>query len=119
MRKAFAAVLFLFGAAQYAGYVESQDLGFKNLKVLKPADKGELMRTMATYNKELGIKCEYCHDPNDYAKEYNDKYTRARMMQTMVNEINTKFFNYKDAPKVSCVFCHDGNPRPRALREKK
>lgn len=119
MKKAFLAVLLLSAMLFFFRQVIPQDLGFKNLKVLKPADKAELMRTMAAYNKELGIRCEYCHDPNDYAKEQNDKYTRARMMQTMVNTINTQFFNYKDAPKVSCVFCHDGKPRPRALRGEK
>ncbi|MCI0330260.1 MAG: c-type cytochrome [candidate division Zixibacteria bacterium] len=118
MRKILAAVLFLFGAFFFARYLKSQDLGFKNLKVLKPADKAELMRVMAAYNKELGVKCEYCHDPKDWAKEHNDKFTMARRMQTMVTTINTQFFNYKEAPQVSCVFCHDGKPRPRALRGK-
>lgn len=119
MKKAFLALLLLSATIFFFQQVIPQDLGFKNLKVLKPADKAELMRVMAAYNKELGVKCEYCHDPNDWAKEHNDKYTRARTMQTMVNTINTQFFSYKEAPKVSCVFCHDGKPRPRALRGEK
>jgi hypothetical protein len=107
-----AAVLF------FVSQVVPQNEEFKNLKVLKPAGKAEKMRIMAAYNKELGVKCEYCHDPKDYAKEENEQYHKARMMQTMVNEINAKFFNYKDAPQVSCVFCHGGNPKPKAAAKK-
>jgi len=118
MRKILAVIFFLFGAFFLARYLKSQDLGFKNLKVLKPADKAELMRIMAAYNKELGVKCEYCHEPKDWAKEANDKFLMARRMQSMVTTINTQFFNYKDAPQVSCVFCHGGKPRPTALRGK-
>lgn len=109
---AFASLVF------FASQVIPQNEDFKNLKVLKPANKAEMMRIMAAYNKELGVKCEYCHDPKDYAKEHNEQYQKARTMQTMVNEINTKFFNYKDAPQVSCVFCHGGNPKPKAATKK-
>ncbi len=93
MKKLFVAILILSGTLFFFRYVISQDTGFKNLKVLKPANKAELMRIMAAYNKELGVKCEYCHDPKDYAKEANNKYARARMMQAMVNTINAQFFN--------------------------
>ncbi len=119
MKKALVALLLLSGTLFFIGQVIPQNLGFKNLKVLKPADKAELMRIMAAYNKELGVKCEYCHDPKDWAKEHNDKFTMARRMQSMVNTVNSQFFDYKGAPQVSCIFCHDGKPRPRALREKK
>jgi hypothetical protein len=102
----------------FASQVIPQDEGFKNLKVLKPANKAEMMRIMAAYNKELGVKCEYCHDAKDYAKEENEQYHKARTMQAMVNEINAKFFNYKDAPQVSCVFCHQGNHKPKVAAKK-
>ncbi len=118
MRKLIALAVTLAAIVFFASQVVPQDEGFKNLKVLKPANKAEMMRIMAAYNKELGVKCEYCHDPKDYAKEYNDKYLMARTMQTMVNELNTKYFNYKDAPQVSCVFCHAGNPKPKAAAKK-
>ncbi|MCI0595392.1 MAG: c-type cytochrome [candidate division Zixibacteria bacterium] len=118
MKKALAALLLISGTLFFVGQVIPQDAGFKNLKVLKPVDKSELMRIMAAYNKELGVKCEYCHDPKDWAKEQNDKFTMARRMQAMVNTVNKDFFNYKDAPQISCVFCHGGKPRPAALKGK-
>jgi hypothetical protein len=42
----------------------------------------------------------------------------ARRMQSMVTTVNTQFFDYKDAPQISCVFCHGGKPKPTALRGK-
>jgi len=119
MKKLLVAILLLSGAFFFARQVISQNTGFKNLKVLKPADKAELLRIMAAYNKELGVKCEYCHDPKDWAREANDKFLMARRMQSMVNTVNTRFFDYKDAPQISCVFCHGGKSKPTALREKK
>lgn len=119
MKKSFPIALFAAALIFFASRLISQDLGFKNLKVLKPSSKGELMRTMASYNKELGVKCDFCHNEKDYAIEANDKFTAARKMQTMVNEINEKYFNYKNAPQVSCVFCHGGNSKPKAATGKK
>ena len=120
MKKLFPAILLLSVMLFFFSQVIPQDsAGFKNLKVLKPASKGELLRTMAAYNKELGVKCEYCHSAKDYADESKPQFKMARLMQTMVNDINTNYFRYKDAPKVACVFCHGGNPKPRALMEKK
>lgn len=117
MKKIPALAVALFALVVFASNVIPQDGEFKNLKVLKPANKAEMMRIMAAYNKELGVKCEHCHDAKDYAKEENEQYHKARTMQTMVNEINAKFFNYKDAPQVSCVFCHQGNPKPKAVKK--
>ncbi len=117
MKKITPFFLMLCAAVFFASQVIPQDGGFKNLKVLKPANKAEMMRIMAAYNKELGVKCEHCHT-KDYADESKEEFKKARVMQTMVNEINEKYFNYKDAPKVSCVYCHGGNPKPKAAEKK-
>lgn len=83
----------------------------KNLKVLKVQGR-ELGMLMRTYTVALGgVKCEYCHVPDDRASDDNPKKEIARHMITMVQEINGKFPDGKE--HVTCYTCHRGDPVPK------
>ena len=95
----------------------------RNLKVLpKDISDQQLDSLMKTYNKALGVACNFCHvrvheqtDSLDYASDKDPMKTTARKMIRMTIEINRKNF-WSDKTKrphelseVSCNTCHRGN----------
>ena len=94
-----------------------------NLRVLpKDTSAAEVKDLMEQYSDELGVECEYCHTRNqttrqlDYVSDDNPAKQTARVMMTMLNEINGKFLAQLDDQKyavlVSCGNCHRGHTDP-------
>jgi hypothetical protein len=89
----------------------------KNLKVLTPQDiQGGIMRTYVT---ALGAPggCNFCHAPAPAGKDSdaNPKKDIARMMITMVKDINSKIATGTgESGKVfvTCYTCHRGKTEP-------
>ena|SRR5271170_8211294 len=86
-----------------------------NLKVLP--DDANLVPTMNVFIASLGLAdkggCNYCHDTAQGASKGSDanpKKLTARMMISMVKEINSKFPDGKE--HVTCYTCHRGSPMP-------
>lgn len=94
----------------------------RNLQVLpKDIDHETLDSIMKSYNKALGVACNFCHvrlhdqtDSLDYASDKDPMKTTARKMMRMTIEINRKNF-WTDKKKrahelneVSCHTCHRG-----------
>ena len=80
----------------------------KNLKILKPE---EVRAAMGAFRAALGVQCTYCHVPGDFASDENPKKNVARMMLTMVHDINGRF--PADAKvHVTCYTCHRGATTP-------
>jgi Photosynthetic reaction centre cytochrome C subunit. len=80
---------------------------------------------MQTYNKALGVKCEFCHvpvkgipDSLDYVSDAEPMKTNARKMMRMVIKINSEnfYFDTNQRPEylhtVTCKTCHRGEPFP-------
>lgn len=99
----------------------------RNLKVL-PLDISDqkLDSIMNTYNKALGVKCEFCHVKKlifpgdfDYASDKEPMKENARDMMRMVIDINRNYFwhNKDERPEylktVTCITCHKGEPFPQ------
>jgi len=78
----------------------------KNLQIL-PADS--YMNAMRSFTAALGVQCTFCHVDDRSADDKDEKKT-ARMMLTMVREINAKFPDGKQ--HVSCYTCHRGAQMP-------
>jgi hypothetical protein len=95
-----------------------------NLRVL-PRDISEeqLGRLMKQYRDELGVTCGYCHVESpqtqkvDYVSDENPKKETARLMITMVEEINTKYLaqlgDRRYGAHVTCGNCHQGQSSPQ------
>lgn len=96
-----------------------------NLKVLPqdiaPPALGKLMKS---FESDLGVKCSKCHveDPAtgklDYASDQNPAKDKARIMITMLRDINDKYLaqlggDRRYAAKVTCGSCHQGNSSPQ------
>ena len=54
--------------------------------------------------------CSYCHVQGDFASDDNPKKDMARMMISMVKDINAKFPDGK--MHVTCFTCHRGAEEP-------
>jgi len=83
----------------------------KNLKVLEPAN---FMATMQTFVPALGLEekggCNFCHVADDRSSDEKPQKVKARMMISMVKEINAKFADGKE--HVTCYTCHRGSTEP-------
>lgn len=98
----------------------------RNLQVLpKDLSGRSLDRLMKRYGQDLGVECSYCHVENrdtgklDYASDENPKKHIARIMITMLDDINEGHLaqlgaDTRYAAGVTCGSCHRGraNPQP-------
>lgn len=97
-----------------------------NLKVL-PADiaPAHLGKMMKRFEKDLGVSCSYCHVENrdtaklDYISDDNPRKQTARLMMTMLDDINGKYLaqletDRRYAVPVTCGSCHLGRANPQA-----
>lgn len=82
-----------------------------NLKVLP--DDANLIPTMRSFVAGLGLAdkggCNFCHEM-DRASDAKKEKVMARMMISMVKDINAKFPDGK--AHVSCFTCHRGSTEP-------
>ena len=88
----------------------NRNSGDRNLQVLpKDISDQKLDSIMQTYNKALGVKCEFCHTPLQ---------EEARKMMRMTIELNRKYFYFDSTQRpeylhtVTCKTCHQGEPFP-------
>ncbi len=98
----------------------------RNLKVLpKDISEQKLDSIMESYNKALGVKCEFCHVKQkvypgniDYRSDAEPMKENAREMMRMTIEINKNhfYFNKDIQPEylntITCKTCHRGEPFP-------
>ncbi len=103
----------------------------RNLKVLpKDISDQKLDSIMHSYNKALGVSCDFCHtkqlvadfgtDPNalQFESDKNPMKENARDMMRMVIEMNKKYFYFDKAQKeeylttINCNMCHQGKAMP-------
>jgi len=78
----------------------------KNLQILTP----ETYRAaMQSFTQALGVQCDFCHVQDRSADDKDEKKT-ARMMLTMVRDLNSKFPDGKQ--HVTCYTCHRGAQMP-------
>jgi hypothetical protein len=98
----------------------------RNLKVL-PNDISDQMLDsfMHSYNRALGVECNFCHagfngnkNNLDFASDGEPMKENARKMITMMIDINKRYFWY-DTTKapvylnaVACYTCHRGQEMP-------
>lgn len=86
---------------------------FKNLKVLNDTPSDLLLPSMQFITSSLGVHCEYCHVEKAFEKDDKKPKDTAREMMRMVDEINSRRFQGKQA--VTCYSCHRGSPKPLAV----
>ena len=97
----------------------------KNLQVLDFESERDLKKYMKSIQKDLGVKCTFCHDLNDKSIDTDHKLI-AREMIRMQQNLNKQFFaqmgdsllKHGNSLKISCWTCHRGTTEPQISRPK-
>ena len=97
----------------------------KNLQVLEFESVRDLKKYMKKIQKDLGVKCKFCHDLNDKSIDTDHKKI-AREMMRMQMDLNKSFFAllgdslhmHEEMTQISCWTCHHGTKEPQTVRPK-
>ena len=89
----------------------------ENLKVLKFESNREVIKLMKSISKDLGVKCKFCHDMRDKAKDTPHKEISRKFM-LLVEQVNSDIMNWDKAPQITCWTCHRGKTHPETTRPK-
>ena len=98
----------------------------KNLQVLDFESVRDLKKYMKTIQKNLGVKCTFCHDINDKSIDTEHKIIAREMMKMQI-DLNKGFFaqigdsllKHENTLQISCWTCHRGSKKPQLLQPKK
>ena len=98
----------------------------KNLQVLDFESVRDLKKYMKTIQKNLGVKCTFCHDINDKSIDTEHKIIAREMMKMQI-DLNKHFFaqigdsllKHENTLQISCWTCHRGSKKPQLVRPKK
>jgi hypothetical protein len=82
---------------------------FKNIQVFKGVPAGRIANAMAGISTSLGARCNYCHNPDDFASDEKDAKKTAREMIKMRGGIAEKFAM---SNSFGCFTCHHGHQTP-------
>lgn len=110
-----------FGLAQQPpspGGEKNQPASFKNVQVLKNLTPKEMNLEMVKMSEALGVKCDFCHNLNDWGSDVKKEYQTSRVMLRMVQNINANYLTWDSAPKIACLSCHQGKDRPKIPLER-
>lgn len=95
-----------------------------NLQVLPAkSSRASVRGLMKQYERDLGVSCSYCHVEDrdsgfiDYASDDNPRKNTARIMISMLDDINEKHLaalggDRRYAQAVTCGSCHQGRTSP-------
>src|SRR5215212_7388618 len=71
---------------------EPAEAVYTNIKILQGIPAGAVLSIMEiAYNKSLGVRCDYCHDPKDWASDIKKQKGITRQMSGMLHDINEKY----------------------------
>ena len=98
----------------------------KNLQVLDFESVRDIKKYMKTIQKNLGVKCTFCHDINDKSIDTEHKIIAREMMKMQI-DLNKSFFaqigdsllKHENTLQISCWTCHRGTKKPQLVRPKK
>jgi len=126
-KKKIVVVFLLMSCFIMLGFIREKPGNAKNLQVLpKDISDERLDSLMLTYNKGLGVTCDFCHVQEikgadttfNFVSDDNPVKEEARKMMRLTIDINKNYFNYdpKIHPayltRISCNTCHKGNAYP-------
>jgi photosynthetic reaction center cytochrome c subunit len=101
------------GPAPKTDGVKTAGEAFKNIQVLKDMPADQLDHVMGIFTGALGVKCNFCHVPNQWEKDDKEEKRTAREMIKMVLALNKNYFD--NHLEVSCATCHGGRAHPLSI----
>lgn len=108
-----AALIFARGGQMQTNQVKTAGEVYKNIQVLKDMPADQLDKVMAIFTGSLGVKCNFCHIPNQWEKDDKEEKKTAREMIKMMVAINKE--NFDGRMEVSCATCHGGKSHPSSM----
>lgn len=91
---------------------------FQNVTLLGEMPAERLVRVMEMgYARSLGVGCDHCHVPGDWASDEKPAKSAARGMIELVGTLNGQLLPKiegltNDTPIVNCTTCHRGAVTP-------
>jgi len=82
---------------------------FKNIQILKGVPARLVPTAMAGISTSLGVRCNFCHNPDDFSSDEKDEKKTARNMMKMRGDIASKFTLSNG---FGCFTCHHGHQTP-------
>ncbi len=90
-----------------------------NLKVLHGIhSRDQLMNVMRGFTEALGVKCDFCHNTDNFASDEKIQKRTARVMIKMVANIDENYLVGPQIQKVTCFTCHRGASAPKLVAER-
>ena len=83
---------------------------YKNIQSFKGLPASQLIGAMNFMAGSLGVSCNHCHVPNQFAKEDKPAKQIARQHLQMMRVVNDA--NFEGKTVVNCMSCHRGELRP-------
>lgn len=81
---------------------------FKNIQVLKGMPSDQLAETMQFMSTSLGVRCDFCHVPQQFDSDKNEHKLIARRMIQMQMDLNSRHLADLGGERITCYTCHQG-----------
>ncbi len=92
------------------------DSVFQNVKVFNKLPAERLLGIMDRWGETLGVSCDHCHVPGEWASEVKPAKEITRQMMGLVERVNKDIQSIEaiksERAGVSCYTCHRGDVKP-------
>jgi hypothetical protein len=116
----FALTSLMLSTSAWAQAPKPEVVESPNVKVLTGLYAQQFQEEMNLIVQGLGVTCNTCHVPRNFAAEDKPIKQKARQMLEMVKALNKQYFpDYKPKEgesvlgKVTCYTCHKGEQLPK------
>lgn len=83
---------------------------FENVDVLDGMTAERFIAAMHGMHESLGVRCPFCHDPQNFPSDEKQEKKMARQMLYVAQRINAEHFDGET--RVTCWTCHQGKEKP-------
>ncbi|HVO30455.1 MAG TPA: c-type cytochrome, partial [bacterium] len=95
--------------------MKSTESVYQNILALDGMTAERFMASMHGMHESLGVRCTFCHDPQNFASDEKNEKKAARNMLFVAQKINADHFAGKTV--VTCWTCHRGKEKPERPTE--
>lgn len=96
------------GASAFAADLKKLGLDPLKLPPLNKLPPAVLRKVMPTFTKSLGVKCDFCHDPNNFKAWTPHKHVASKMWDELVVKLALDESGGGAAGALYCDSCHGG-----------
>jgi len=116
----FALSILVISGPVWAQAPTPEKVSSPNVKILTDLYAQQFQEEMNLIVQGLGVTCDLCHVPRNFASEDKPTKLKARQMLEMTRALNKQYFpDYKPKEgesvlgRVTCYTCHKGEQLPK------